>query len=68
MMGLPAGTRIWLAVGATWSAYDPECTGPVMTASPGWPDHGLRLPVSKPPLTRLPDPPPPPPEPVTVSV
>src|SRR5580698_9597915 len=42
---------VWLLVAEISAAWVPECTGVVTTASPAWHTHGLRLPVSNPPLT-----------------
>ena len=42
---------VWLLVAEISAAWVPECTGAVTTASPAWHTHGLRLPVSNPPLT-----------------
>ena len=43
---------VWLLVAEISAAWVPECTGAVTTVSPAWHTHGLRLPVSNPPLTR----------------
>src|ERR1700727_401557 len=40
----------WLLVAAISPAWVPECAGEVTTVSPAWHTHGLRLPVSNPPL------------------
>src|SRR5258708_37293250 len=42
---------VWLRVVVITAGWVPECTGEVTTASPAWHVHGLRLPVSNPPLT-----------------
>src|SRR3984957_1846170 len=42
---------VWLLVAEISAAWVPECTGEVTTVSPAWHTHGLRLPVSNPPLT-----------------
>src|ERR1700722_589360 len=41
---------VWLLVAEISAAWVPECTGVVTTVSPAWHTHGLRLPVSNPPL------------------
>src|ERR1700722_12079458 len=41
---------VWLLVAEIAAAWVPECTGEVTPVSPAWHTHGLRLPVSNPPL------------------